>query len=75
MKKVGGGRSVASLTSFPSLTPLPLNQDSNNVPIQYPNRCTLYLDPPDYEIDIEEFENLAISRLECKNLSFSSHLI
>lgn len=34
------------------------------VPAQYPGRMSLYLRNPDYEITIEDFEELALARLE-----------
>ena len=34
------------------------------VPAQYPHRLSLYLQPPAYEITIEDFEELALARLE-----------
>lgn len=34
------------------------------VPAQYPHRLSLYLQAPTYEITIEDFEELALARLE-----------
>jgi hypothetical protein len=34
------------------------------VPPQYPHRLSLYLQAPSYEITIEDFEELALARLE-----------
>ena len=34
------------------------------VPAQYPHRLSLYLQAPAYEITIEDFEELALARLE-----------
>lgn len=36
------------------------------VPAQYPHRLSLYLQAPAYEITIEDFEELALARLERK---------
>ena len=36
------------------------------VPSQYPHRLSLYLQAPAYEITIEDFEELALARLERK---------
>ncbi len=37
-----------------------------SIPAQYPHRLSLYLRKPDYEISIEDFEELALARLERK---------
>lgn len=42
--------------------------ESNDIPAKYPQRLSLYLQAPDYEISIEEFESFALSRLESKLL-------
>lgn len=63
MKKVGIKSTLSSsVASLATISPTFLND--SNIPLQYPNRSTLYLDPPTFEINIEEFETLAISRLE-----------
>lgn len=36
----------------------------STVPSQYPHRLSLYLDPPVHEVTIEEFEEMAMDRLE-----------
>lgn len=41
---------------------------------EYPNRLNFYLEAPNEEITIEEFENWAISRLCGKNCVFYSNI-
>ena len=38
--------------------------ESTAVPAQYPHKLSLYTQIPGYEISIEEFEELALARLE-----------
>lgn len=45
-----------------------VSYESTSVPEQYPHRFSLYLQAPDYEIGIEDFESLALNRLERKSL-------
>jgi len=48
--------------------------EDTNIPTRYPHRLSLYLQAPDYEISIEDFESLALARLESneKRLFFMS---
>lgn len=39
------------------------------LPPEYLFKISMYEDPPTYEISVEEFEELAISRLECTSAS------
>lgn len=41
------------------------------MPPQYPQRLSLYLQAPSYEITIEDFEELALARLERKGYLLS----
>ena len=46
------------------------------VPAQYPHRLSLYLQAPAYEITIEDFEELALARLERNlHLNFLSSVL
>ena len=44
--------------------------EDTQIPTRYPQRLSLYLQAPDYEISIEDFESLALSRLESKRIIF-----
>jgi DNA primase large subunit len=39
-------------------------EDTATIPVQYPHRLSLYTQPPAYEITVEDFESLALARLE-----------
>ena len=44
--------------------------EETTIPSQYPRRLSLYLSAPDYEISIDDFEELALSRLESRTWIF-----
>lgn len=74
MKKISRNiPSSAPLDSSQHLLSSPLRPVGNSasiafedatVPAQYPHRLSLYLQAPAYEISIEDFEELALARLE-----------
>lgn len=41
-----------------------INYEDSSIPCQYPHKLSLYLQAPAYEITIEDFEELALARLE-----------
>lgn len=43
--------------------------EETQIPARYPQRLSLFLQAPDYEISIEDFESLALSRLESKRIA------
>ena len=65
---------AAESSNFNVLTSSPLRGggvkevsfEESTVPLQYPHRLSLYLQAPAYEITIEDFEELALARLERK---------
>ncbi len=81
MKKISrpsAPSNTAADSSFnPAITSSPLRGGSakeisfeeSTVPLQYPHRLSLYLQSPAYEISIEDFEELALARLE-RNIKF-----
>lgn len=76
MKKISrsSAPTVPADSSFNAVTSSPLRAtreisfEESTVPVQYPHRLSLYLQPPAYEITIEDFEELALARLERKKL-------
>lgn len=54
------------LTSSPLRPTKEISFEDSSVPPQYPHRLSLYLQAPAYEISIEDFEELALARLERK---------
>ena len=42
--------------------------EDTQIPARYPQRLSLYLQAPDYEISIEDFESLALTRLESNQI-------
>ena len=42
-----------------------ISYEDSSIPSQYPHKLSLYLQAPAYEITIEDFEELALARLEC----------
>lgn len=62
-------RSGTTSSMMAASSPLARNEvfyEEATVPAQYPHRLSLYLNNPGYEITIEDFEQLALARLECK---------
>ena len=47
-----------------SLSVKEISYEETTVPVHYPHRLSLYLQAPNYEISIEDFETLALARLE-----------
>lgn len=46
-----------------------ISYEESSIPSQYPHRLSLYLKAPAYEITIEDFEELALARLERKQIN------
>jgi hypothetical protein len=74
MKKISRSAPISADSSFISTgTSSPLRGNHREIsfeattpPPQYPRRLSLYKKSPDYEMSIDDFEELALARLEGK---------
>lgn len=63
---VSGNLSSAAMSSpMRAASGREISFEEATIPAQYPHKLSLYLQAPAYEITIEDFETLALSRLEC----------
>jgi len=62
--------SVSATNAFSSPVRGEIYYEEATIPAQYPFRLSLYTRSPTYEIAIEDFEELALARLERKTRNF-----